>query len=132
MYLVDTSAWLEYGRKHPRPIGVRLKAVLESGTAVFVSGVIVQEVLQGARDALHFQRMREWFAMQRLVPPLSDVDTYVAAARLYAQCRWRGITPRSGNDCLIAQLAVERDLTLLHDDSDFEKIAGVEPRLKLA
>lgn len=132
MYLADTSAWLNALRTRPVGSGIRLNELIVSGSSVFLTGIIVQEVLQGARDELHFQRMRDWLTPQRLVSPHDEVDTYIAAARLYAKCRWRGVTPRSSNDCLIAQIAIEHNLTVLHDDSDYEKMAKVEPRLKLA
>ena len=51
---------------------------------------------------------------------------------LYARCRWQGITIRSPNDCLIAACAVEAGEPLLHADRDFERIAAIEPRLRLA
>jgi predicted nucleic acid-binding protein len=50
---------------------------------------------------------------------------------MYRSCRRAGKTPRSSNDCLIAQLAVEHALVLLHDDRDFEAIAAVIPDLRL-
>lgn len=61
----------------------------------------------------------------------STRHTYAAAGALYARCRWAGITPRSPHDCLIAQTAIEHGLPLLHDDRDFERIADVEPGLRL-
>jgi len=53
------------------------------------------------------------------------------AAHLYARCRWAGVTPRSANDCLIAVLAMEASLPILHQDRDFPAIAKIEPRLAL-
>jgi hypothetical protein len=53
------------------------------------------------------------------------------AGMLYARCRWKGITPRSPHDSLIAQLAIEHRPPLLQDDRDFEQIARVEPALTL-
>jgi predicted nucleic acid-binding protein len=50
---------------------------------------------------------------------------------LYARCRWRGITIRSPNDCVIAACAIEAGDSLLHADRDFEAIAAIEPRLQL-
>lgn len=99
---------------------------------VSITGVILQEILQGVRDEVTFKRYRELFSVQHFVHPLNPVGTYADAAKLYARCRWRGVTPRSPTDCFIAQLAIEHDLTLLHDDADYEKIARIEPRLKLA
>lgn len=131
MYLADTSAWIEYTRPKPRRIGTLLRDLLEADTAVFVTGIVVQELLQGARDELQYQRLLKWLAPQRRIAPDDDFGTFAEAGRLYARCRWLGLTPRSSNDCLIAQLAIEHDLVLLHDDADFEKIAKVESRLRL-
>lgn len=131
MYLADTSAWIEYTRPRPRGIGIVLRDLLEADAAVFVTGVVVQELLQGARDELRFRRLRKWLKPQRRIAAKDDFSTFAEAGRLYARCRWQGLTPRSSNDCLIAQLAIEHDLLLVHDDSDFEKIAKVAPRLRL-
>ena len=59
-------------------------------------------------------------------------ETARHAALLYARCRWRSITIRSPNDCLIAACAIEAEQPLLHADRDFERIASIEPRLKFA
>lgn len=131
MYLVDTSAWIEYTRPRPRRIGLLLRDLLEADSAVFVAGIVVQELLQGARDELDCGRLQKWLKPQRRVAPRDGFATFAEAGQLYARCRWRGLTPRSSNDCLIAQLAIEHDLVLVHNDSDFEKIAKVEPRLRL-
>ena len=40
-------------------------------------------------------------------------------------------TPRSSNDCLIAQIVMEGDLILLHDDRNFDAIAAVSGELRL-
>jgi len=56
----------------------------------------------------------------------------VEAARIYGACRAAGVTIRSSVDCLIARIAIEHDLALLHDDRDFEDIARVVSELRLA
>ncbi|WP_293368136.1 PIN domain-containing protein [Nevskia sp.] len=132
MYLVDSSVWIDFGRPHPRPPSQMLRRLIEREVAVHLTGTIVQEILQGARDDVHLARMTRWLAPHRLLVPKDAFRTAAAAAALYARCRWAGVTPRSANDCLIAQFALDYELTLLHDDADFERIAIVEPRLKLA
>jgi hypothetical protein len=61
------------------------------------------------------------------VEPVDAVDALVAAARTWFDARRRGLTIRSAADCLIAQIALENDAFLLHDDDDFERIARVRP-----
>ncbi|MDE2150677.1 MAG: PIN domain-containing protein [Gammaproteobacteria bacterium] len=132
MYLADTSAWINALRRPPRTSGIRLNQLIVAETPVYLAGVVIQEVLQGARDELRLQWYRERLSVQRRVDPVDSFETYAEAARLYARCRWRGYTLGNTVDCLIARLAIEHDLILLHDDADFEKIAQVEPQLKLA
>lgn len=59
------------------------------------------------------------------------VDSYSQAANIYFTCRRKGITVRSTVDCVIAQIAIEHELILLHNDKDFENIAKVFPDLNL-
>ena len=49
------------------------------------------------------------------------------AARIYYDCRRRGLTIRSTIDCYIAQLALDHDLAVLHDDRHYEAIRRVRP-----
>lgn len=72
-----------------------------------------------------------WSACPCLRHPTSTTAN-VAAALTYARPRWQGVAIHSTADCLIAQIAIEHKFTLLHDDDDFVKNAGVEPRLKVA
>lgn len=84
-----------------------------------------------ARSPTDLTRLRGYFREQRFCAPPTRA-TFEAAAELYARARRKGLTIRSNNDCVIAEVAIEQDLVLLHDDADFEKIAIVEPRLKMA
>ena len=56
---------------------------------------------------------------------LDEKESYAAAARIYFDCRKKGITVNSTVDCLIAQTAIENDLTLLHNDADFDRMRKV-------
>jgi len=42
--------------------------------------------------------------------------TFLAAADMYRSLRRRGITIRNSVDCMIAAVAIEHDLPLLHND----------------
>jgi predicted nucleic acid-binding protein len=109
-----------------------LRDLTAVGSVFGLAPIILQEILQGTRDAASFEKTSYRLGLERCFFPQDPMQTYMEAGCLYARCRWQGITPRSGNDCLIARLAIEHDLILLHDDTDFEKIARVEPRLRLA
>ncbi len=130
MILVDSAVWIDLLRNRETNPVTRLRKLLELGEAAG-SPVIVQEVLQGATNSQAFSKLRKYFTGIPLLGARRVVELHVAAADLYARARWRAITPRSPNDCLIAVTAIEEDVPLLHDDSDFERLATVESRLKL-
>jgi len=58
-------------------------------------------------------------------------DSYANAARIYFDCRRKGVAIRSTLDCLIAEIAMEHNLILLHDDVDFCHMATVITDLKI-
>ncbi len=128
MVLADTCIWIDLLRKRKSPAVAALKMLLEAEEMV-LAPVILQEILQGARSPAALARLRERFsALPMLMPTLA---VYALAGELYACCRWQGVTIRSPHDCLIAALAIEHDTPLLHEDRDFERIAEIEPGLRL-
>ena len=50
---------------------------------------------------------------------------------MYFQCRKAGLTIRSTIDLIIAETAIENDLFILEDDSDFKAISKVVKDLKI-
>ena len=131
-YLIDTSAWLDAIRGRATPAARRVQQLVESNESFGICPQIYQELLQGASSEQHFDEMRQTLSQLRFYEPLDVLGSYTSAAHLYAQLRWQGITVRSTQDCMIAWIAIEHDLSLLHNDRDFERIAQVEPRLRLA
>lgn len=131
MVLVDTSVWIDFLRGSPTAEVTMLESFLEGEEIVGTAPIILQEVLQGAETAERFERWRREFSGLMCYLPRDPIDTHVDAARLFASCRRAGKTPRSGNDCLIARIAIEHDLLLLEDDRDFEAIAKVDKALRL-
>jgi predicted nucleic acid-binding protein len=127
--LVDSSVWIDLLREKSSRVAGALEALLEKRQAA-LAPAIYQEILQGASSPIHFERLREYFSVQPMLLPAHPVRSHEKAAALYARCRWKGFTPRSQVDCLIAQTAVEQKVTLLAHDRDFDAIARVEPKLR--
>lgn len=127
MVLVDTTVWIDWLRATATHATRRLDELLDEGEAA-LAPVILQELLQGAASPRALRTLREEFEDLPMLMPRPGTTTYAAAGALYARCRWRGYTPRSPHDCLIAQLAIEHQAPLLHDDRDFERIAEVESK----
>lgn len=92
--------------------------------AAATCGAIVNELLRGTRDEGEWQRLErqlrgcEWLSMV-------DEDWF-KAARLDWGLRRRGLTV-PGADVLIAQIAMNQGVELLHADADFDRIAQYEP-----
>lgn len=131
MVLVDTSVWVDYLRGEATSQVRALRDLLAGEDIVGTAPIILQEILQGADSEARFETWRANFSELYCYVPIDPAQSHIAAARLYQACRRAGKTPRSSNDCLIAQIAIEHDLQLLHDDRDFSAIASTTPKLKV-
>jgi predicted nucleic acid-binding protein len=124
--LVDSSAWVEYLRGTGSSVHRRMRALLESEQRLASTEVVVMEVLAGARDDSHWERLRRLlFSCEFL--PLAGLSDYEDAAALYRRCRLAGKTLRSLTDCLIAVVAIRAGAELIHADRDFDTIARHAP-----
>ncbi|TKB82688.1 MAG: PIN domain nuclease [Nitrospira sp.] len=132
MYLVDTSVWLDFFRNRRSAAVVRFETLLDQGIPFGISGLIYQEVLQGAASEEDFSSLAAYLGTQKFYHPFDPIESYRKAAGLYVRCRRRGVTIRSTADCLVAQIAIEHRLTLLHHDRDYVHMATVVNDLKLA
>jgi predicted nucleic acid-binding protein len=128
--LVDTSVLVPFFRGTDTPAVRYLVHAVQEEVPIYVTSVVVQEILQGARDEKEWSTLDRHLARQTLVHPTDTLITHRRAARIYFDCRRRGLTVRSTIDCLVAQLALEHDLSLLQDDQDYQAIRAVRP-LKL-
>jgi hypothetical protein len=131
LFLVDTSVWIDYLRDIPTASVEKFQRILDEGGRFGITSAIFQEVLQGAESESAFARLQAFLGEQVFYHPQDLVLSYAEAARIYARCRRAGITVRSTIDCLIAQIAVEHRLLLLHSDKDFDRIATMVPDLEI-
>jgi predicted nucleic acid-binding protein len=123
--LVDTSVWIDFFRGAPTAENALLKDCLNRREHIFVTGVVVQEILQGIRDDSQYLAVKEYvFLFPKVDVEFSD---HVEAASVYRNLRKKGLTIDSPVDCLIAVLALRHDLALLHRDSDFTLISHRYP-----
>jgi len=130
LYLIDTSVWIDSLRNVDNAPVRFFRALIANDAPFGISGVIYQEVLQGARTDKDYARLRDHLGSLPFYPPRDERASFAAAAQLYRQCRRQGITIRSTIDCLIARIAIERDLTLVHNDRDFRHLQSLLPELK--
>ena len=126
MILADTSAWIEYLRGTGSFADGELTRLLEADEQMATTGLVLLELLAGARDEREAADLRRLIDRCQFVS-LEEPSDLEAAATLYRIARREGTTVRRLPDCLIAAVAMRVGATLLHRDSDFEAIARIAP-----
>lgn len=121
MILVDTSAWIEFLRDTGSSVCEDVDRALVGEIAT--CDPVLMEVFAGARSESHLRDLRALLARASVLP--TRPQHYDMAATIYRQARVQGRTIRRLNDCLIAAIALDHGLPLLHADRDFEVISDV-------
>lgn len=122
--MLDTSIWIRFLRADASIRDAVRTAVSER--AVVVCEPVVMELVSGARIAGR-QRLLQFLDTQPTITVVQSLD-FRAAGRLMSDVRRGGHTIRSSVDALVAAIALRHDdLSLVHDDVDFERIAEVAP-----
>ena len=129
--IADTSAWVEFLRATGSRCDLRLRKAFRAEQTVWMPAVVLQELLQGARNPAQFTRLEAQLERLPGLDSVSPRDLARDAAMLYARCRWQGFTVRSPNDCVVAACAIAAGMPVLAQDRDFESLARVEPGLQL-
>jgi predicted nucleic acid-binding protein len=127
MILVDTSVLIQFFKGINSEGAKKFSIVLQRKIPFGINSLIFQEVLQGAGSEKEYLILKKYLESQRFYHLKDPVDSFVKAAKIYLDCRKKGITIRSTIDCLIAQTALENGLVLLHEDSDFDLMSKVIP-----
>ena len=123
MILVDTSVLIDYFKGVDNTPTKRFHRVLESNIPFGISHRIYMEVLQGSQTEKDFRLLRRYLDTQNYYDLKNGRESYSEAARMYLELRKKGVTVKSSVDCLLAQVALENELFLLHNDADFDLIA---------
>ena len=125
MILVDTSVLIDLFRGNKNKAVNDLREVIHREIPFGITSIIYQEILQGAKDQKEFTTLENYLGTQRFYHPQDAVSSYAGAADIYRKCRKKGVSIRSTIDCLIARIALEHDLFLLHNDKDFTHMAPI-------
>lgn len=121
MFLIDSSAWIEYLRPSgSAKIKARVRKILESEEAV-TCGIIVVEILRGARTEKDYRILRDSILSLPGIPITREVIDRAS--------RWGFLLDRKGKqvpttDLVIASCA-HKNARILHADRDFEVIASI-------
>ncbi len=122
MLLIDTSVWISVFRDSSGQVRQQLETLI-SNREVLLTRFTQLELLQGSKNYQEWTLLSTYLATQDYIELTSN--SWEAAARIYYDLRRQGLTVRSPIDCCIAQVALENNLLLIHNDRDFETIAQV-------
>jgi predicted nucleic acid-binding protein len=124
LILIDTSAFIEFLNHTGSPFDREIEFLLSNDEDIAIADIIITEILQGIKDDREMNEIKKSL-LAFPVFSLKGIDSYIAAAGLYRKSGKKGVTIRSTIDLLIAQIALENDLILLHNDNDFQNIAKI-------
>lgn len=116
MIVVDSSVWIDNLRANLSEQVLALRNLSKS--EVLVGDIVLLEVLRGARDDLHSQRIEREMRQFPMAPMLDPVLAVVAAHN-FRLLRAVGVTVHKTTDLIIATFCMEHGHTLLHSDRDF-------------
>ena len=120
--IFDTSVWIELIQKKNTSRALLLREYIEDDKPIWLTPTILQEVLQGTKNDQQFLKFKGLLSGFNCLI-MNPVDAAIKAAQLYSSLRQRGITIRKPNDCLISVYALNFDVEICHNDSDFDLIA---------
>ena len=131
MILVDTSILIEYLKKSKGAACDKMNYIIDNEIPYGICHYVYQELLQGAADNREYNLLREYFSTLPFYDVRYGKKSFENAALVYMNCRRKGITIRSTIDLLIAEIAIENNLYLFHNDNDYTRIAEIYTNLKL-
>lgn len=121
MTLVDTTVWIDLFADRNTPHVSLFESLIIDREDICLCGVILTEVLQGIKDEKELSKTRAILSNLTYLP--MEFNTFILAADIYRSTRSKGITIRNSVDCMIAAVCIENEISILHNDKDFDLIA---------
>jgi predicted nucleic acid-binding protein len=120
LILVDSSVWIDYFNGKPTWQADTLDQKL-SDELIAIGDLILIEVLQG------FRTDRDYYSAKAILNTLDfhqmgGYEIAIQSTQMYRELRKKGVTVRKTIDVIIAAYCVSKNLTLLHNDRDFDPI----------
>ena len=131
MILADTSVLIGYFKKLDGVPYNKMDYILNNDIPFGICYYVYQELLQGAANEKEYKLLKEYLNTLPFYNLKYGKESFENAALMYMNCRKKGITIRSTIDLIIAEIAIENNLYLLHNDSDYIKISKVYKELKI-
>ncbi len=120
MVLVDTSVWIDFFHDRKTPHVEFLESCISESKNLCICGIILTEILQGIRNDKQYSKIKRYLENLLYLP--MEYSTYLESAEVYRFLRKKGVTIRKPVDCMIASVALEHNVPILHNDKDFNPI----------
>jgi predicted nucleic acid-binding protein len=131
MILVDTSVLIGYFKDREGDPYQKMDHIIDNDIPYGICNYVYQELLQGSRNEQEFNLLKEYLNTLPFYELRQGKLSFANAALIYINCRKKGITIDSTIDLMIAEIALENNLYVLHDDNDFLYISKVYKDLKI-
>lgn len=118
MILVDSSVWICYFNGKINPQTDWLDSVLGK-EIIIVGDLILAEVLQGFKNDRDFNKAKELLSYFQFKEMLGQ-ELAIKNAENYRLLRKKGVTVRKTVDVMIGTFCIHNNISLLHDDRDFD------------
>jgi predicted nucleic acid-binding protein len=120
MVLIDSSVWIDFFAGRSLPHVETMESIIVQREDICICGIILTEILQGIRNDTEFENTK--LLLNTLIFLPMHYTVFLQSAEIYRKLRKQGITVRKPLDCMIASVAIENDIPLLHNDKDFYPI----------
>ena len=118
MIFVDSSVWVDYFNGKQSAETDYLDSLL-GNVPIAIGDLVLIEVLQGFKNNSDYKTARELLT-SLMVFTLGGEKIAIKSADNFRLLRKRDVTVRKTIDVLIATFCIEKNLSLLHSDKDFE------------
>lgn len=118
MILVDSSVWIDYFNGRKTAETERLDSSLGI-TPVLMGDLILAEVLQGFQSDKDFEVAKDMLLRMPFMA-MGGLELALESVANYRLLRKNGVTVRKTIDVMIGTFCIHHQLSLLHDDRDFD------------
>ena len=131
MILVDTSVLIGYFKGQKGIPYDKMNYIIDNDIPYGICNYVYHEVLQGSKNEREYLLLKEYLDTIPFYDLKYGKQSFEYTASIYINCRKKGITIKSTLDLIIAEIAIENNLYLLHNDTDYTNISKICQSLKI-
>jgi predicted nucleic acid-binding protein len=121
LVIIDTSIWIQAYRVKDSPERREVMNLVSSGEAAIV-GIVLAEVLRGARNEREFEEMSEELLAAEFID--DDLESWQLTSRVLVELKFQGTTVPLA-DALIGAQALQGGHAVYTLDNHFQRISGL-------